>query len=1106
MPKTDSDSGAPAVSGQPPVRILWSLRDWADALAALPAETPLPCRTALVPRERVAHALRRRLLRDDRAGALAGTRFVTPAAAAVEVLRAARVDVTPGEESLRRARLLALFRAGMRLEHFPPELLGSRPGWDDAFAGAIGDLESAGLHPDDVRAAASRAAAGFADDPESATAGADHRRDAARLRDVASIWSALDRAAGASWTTARICVEAARILEADPARWPFPGAVLATASVSTTAAEARFLRAIPAVTVGILAARPVREHYVTRLRILFGADAAAAAGAAPLHEHATERDLLASYLFAPPETLADPGRPRSAGIDGSVDLEEHAGVEAEVEATADWVARQIHEGTPLEDIAVLLPALAPLAGLVADRLARLPWHEGTLPVHVAGGVLLQGTAAGARALAVVRALRAHLAGSALAEVLPALRAANDGRHLSHGAAMRLVWSLGTAGGNPARPEGALDWSVRIARREEALRQQAAAIPDDADDAQRARAREIGRAVGDVTAIRPALDALVDMARLALSGASLAVIWPALRAFLEAWLLQPGAGPRVQSLLDERLAGMAGDPRCGALAGDDAFALIEQAVTAIRLTVGRFGEPAVYVGAVRDAVGLEFQAVRVIGLAEGHLPAPPREDPVLPDSLRRALGAITDRVVVATTAERSLAALHALDRVVRDAGSRVALSAPRTDLDRSQREPSSVLLEAAAALGRAPVTAGATPALIPDLQALRRDAFTPARRTALAARRTQPVGAAAWLDAVAAHALAAPPSWHGAPALDLARIRSLVDATGASALDGMLGAIAADLPVPGLTPERPISPSALPTLLQCPHLFLLGHVLRMQEPECAPSLREIGQPDYGGLLHRAAERFAREHGEAFGARRETLAAWLAHADAIVEQEFARFLEEYPLVGGTVSGRERERLRRDVHELLEHDWARPTPLRFVDAERAFGRPAAVALAAGSRTLFVRGRLDRIDVEGDLTLVRDFKTGRPRRRIRDEAEPVPALDVQLAVYGLVARQLAPEWGTPARVGVAYTYVNRGVEERAFRGDFGTALEPAAREWLAVAADLLARRAFPRTPDAGDCTYCCFQPVCGDGARDRAARLLEADPALAGFRALKVADEDED
>jgi hypothetical protein len=112
--------------------VLWSPRDWAHAIAGLPAAGPVPSRCVLVPREAVAHALRRELLRADLGRALAGTRFVPTAAAAVEVLRAAGTDFRPGEDGLRPARLHALFRTGLRLRHFTPALLRDKPGWDAA--------------------------------------------------------------------------------------------------------------------------------------------------------------------------------------------------------------------------------------------------------------------------------------------------------------------------------------------------------------------------------------------------------------------------------------------------------------------------------------------------------------------------------------------------------------------------------------------------------------------------------------------------------------------------------------------------------------------------------------------------------------------------------------------------------------------------------------------------------------------------------------------------------------------------------------------------------------------------------------------------------------
>src|SRR6058998_1430705 len=163
-------------------KIFWTSRDWMAAVAELPFRGPLPCRTVLVPRGTVAHGLRRDLIRGGRSDVLAGTRFVLAPASAVEVLRAADVVFKSGEEVLRTARLSAIFRAGLRLVHFSLDLLRSTPGWDDAFARSISDLEGAGLRPEDLDAAG--------------TSG--------QLRDVAAIWRALDDSARYSWTIQRV--------------------------------------------------------------------------------------------------------------------------------------------------------------------------------------------------------------------------------------------------------------------------------------------------------------------------------------------------------------------------------------------------------------------------------------------------------------------------------------------------------------------------------------------------------------------------------------------------------------------------------------------------------------------------------------------------------------------------------------------------------------------------------------------------------------------------------------------------------------------------------------------------------------------------------------
>lgn len=1080
------------------VTVIWNAREWAEAVAALPVEGPLPCRTVLVPRERVAHVLRRELIQADLSHALAGTRFVIEPYAAVEVLRAGDVEFEPGEEDLRRARLMAIFRSGIQLGYFSLDLLRDKPGWDEAFAHTISDLEGAGLQPVDV---------------ESACA-------CGQLRDVAAIWRALDESAGNSWTIQRILLEASRALDGKPALWPFHGSVLAFATGDATVAEARFVRAIPRATLGLIAARPVRESYLNRLGAMFGEGVESVLRSAGVpRNNSSERDLLASFLFEPPSVLADESRPVSNGPDGTVDVEEHAGVEEEVEATADWVARQVAAGIALEDIAVLTPTLDPLAGLVAERLARLPWQNGPLPVFVAGGLPLLGFAGGARALAVVSALRAHLAAEALADVLPALRSsAPDGRHLSRGAAMDLVWSLGTVGGNMARPQGALEWFVRASERVTELEAELARAreAEEAAGGLGRRAREVERLLADLCSVRPALEALVEIARQVVDGDGLSFLWAVLREFLGTWLLQPGEGPRVQALLDERLAALASDEACGILVGDDALRVIEDAVASARITLGRFGEPAVYVGTVREAVGLRFRAVRVIGLTEGHLPSVSREDPVVPDVLRDALKISVTPGLGATpptAADKALQDLHALDIAIRNASERVALSAARLDVERTQREPSSVILEAAAALGRPNQATGERGPTIPDATTLRRDGFAPARDTATRFRVERPLGEAAWQYVVARGSQCAPGSWRGARFLDLERIENLMKVVGPRPIDGILGTEASILPVPGLTGERPISPSALETLLGCPHAFLLGNVLGFDEPATPPPQREIGQPYYGNLFHAVAAEFYERHGTSFCSREDKLIEWKARADEIVDRAFDNFLRQYPLVGEAVRFQQRERLRRDLHELLSHDWESSTPGRlFVAAERVFGRPNAVRISLGERSVYVRGRIDRLDVEGKKLLVRDLKTGHAHPRIGREEDPDPGLDLQIAVYGLVSRILADRWKVPKEVAASYVYVGRGgASERSYRDDFHATLEPEGRRWLRIAAALLDARLFPRSPNVEDCSYCCFRPVCGVDSIARARALLantdliattlgaDVSGTLAEFAALK-------
>jgi len=845
---------------------------------------------------------------------------------------------------------------------------------------------------------------------------------------------------------------------------------------------------------------------------LFGADARASLEAAPgaAGPAPTERDLLAGYLFADPGVLAAPDRPRSRGPDGTVELEEHAGVDAELEAAAAWVARKVlEEGLPLEEIAVLVPAQDPLAALLADRLARLPFEGGTLPVHVSGGVPAAGSAGGARVLAAVRALEAHLSAKALAGLLPALRLAGDGGrgHLGHGEATLLAYGLGTAGGNAAHPAGALAWSERAARREieleGALERARREVGSGAREAWR-----LERSLAGLRAVRPALDALVGVARLVVEGAPLAALRDALCAFLGTWLLLPGEGASIPARVGEALAPACAGTPGRSLTGPDALEAFAEALLALRVPRGRFGEPAVWVGTVAGAAGLDFAAVRVVGLAEGALPPAPREDPVLPEAFRAALEEGTPGRLLPRAEDAAAAAVHALVAAVRGARRSVDLTAPRADLARTEREPAALFIEAAAALARPDAATGAPAAPVPDGHALRRDAFRPAREAAARARAAHPVSEADWLDRAARGAPDLPPAWTRDPLVALERIAALHRPSGPLGPgDGVLGAGGPFPALPGLSPERPISASALGQLLACPRMFLMRRVLGWDEPAAAPPLRELDPASFGTLLHRVLEDLYRAHGADLVAGKRSLAHWSGVAGEIAGRRFEELLSEIPLVGEGVRRKELKRLLEAAGAFVAYDWKGRAGRRFVGVELSFGEPVPLVLRAGGETLHLRGYLDRVDVEGDAALVRDVKSGVAHPRRGPEEGPVAHLDVQIGLYALAARALAAAWGIPRKVVAAYAYASgRGeVQERHFRGDPGT-LERATEGWLATAAQLLASRSFPSAPDEDDCGYCPFRPLCGSEAPRRAREgLAEATSGpLARYRSLKGLEEE--
>jgi RecB family exonuclease len=1054
-------------SGEAAMQGIRDIEDWVDAVCAMPRMELLSQRVVVVPNGRVAHALRRRLAERGDHHVLAGTLFAHVATLAAETLALAGIAYRAGEESLRRPRIAALLEHPLPLRYFDQMFLRTTPGWARALARSIDDLEGAGVSPPQLAAQGGAAA------------------------DVAAIWTELIASCQGSWTMQRILAEAADCLERSPAQWQLGAHTLAAVTGHESAAQARFLRAIPNVRVVPVFARPLRAAHMARVARLFGdatRDALAATHARDAH--ATDRDRLALRFLEPPsvdrpDTGSTPGAPQR---DGTAELEEYAGLEAEIEAAVDWVTREVMEHqTPLGELAILMPRPDPYTSLLIERLARLPWLDLDAPaVVVANGVPVASHVDGTRLLSLIRALRDSLHIDSLAELVPCLRL-EGGVRLGQDAAVELLQRLGTLGGSPADPYRSVEWASRAEARAQAiaahLKLHASLTDEDSGVYERDAQRRLAERIA---AVLPGLRGLCGLAERVLQPAPFSELWPAVLAFAETHLRMT-QGSRMLHLLNRVLSPLCEAAPIGGRHGQDALALIESTLHTLRIPLGRYGEPLLYIGTVQSAVGLPFTSIRVLGLSEGQIPSSPREDPVLPDLLRASVDPNLPQS--SDTINRQL---HALDRVVRGSARRVAFSSPRLGAERSNREPSAMFVEAAVAIDR--TTA------VPSREVLEGTYFAPARRGLREHRLRTPLLCSARLERQALLGQLEASTALPHSALSPTRMRRLMDATEPGPFDGLLGA---DLPIeriPGLHPLRPISASRLKALLECPFRFMLNSLLGFREPADPADFTQFDARTYGSLMHRVVEEFSKLHGKSFAARGKSLEDFRVLASEIAVEELRLLLEEYPLGSGSSVEQQRKRLLRDLSRFLEYDWDEGRPGTFVAAEKEFGWAAPFAIDVAGEPLYLRGAIDRLDIRDGRTLLRDLKTGKHKPRNPGDA-PDPTEDIQIGLYGLVAQAHAATWSLPHELDAAYVYPRASTDpERAFSREEYQLLEAKTRQWLAVAAGLLRARAFPRTPRERDCQFCKFKPVCGPDAPERAKQVIDERPqVLAAFGELK-------
>ncbi|MBK5289615.1 MAG: PD-(D/E)XK nuclease family protein [Acidimicrobiia bacterium] len=547
--------------------------------------------------------------------------------------------------------------------------------------------------------------------------------------------------------------------------------------------------------------------------------------------------------------------------------------------------------------------------------------------------------------------------------------------------------------------------------------------------------------------------------------------------------------------------------------DPSFAVFASAVsTELRSPVGRIGRygEGVLCAGLATGIGLDLDAVFVVGLSEGVVPASGREDALLADA---------DRALAVESELRTRDRMRAQQRrdylaALSAASTHRVLTHARGDL-RSARErlPSRYLLETASArLGERvfastfdTVDPAAGVEVVPSFAAgLARIelATTVADRDlgvlAAAAERdgdvidhplVQSSGAAAGIDAIRGRASGALTRW-----------------------DGNVSGVADQVPSPA-TGEI-VSATRLQNWCECPFKYFLTHVVRIPVEEEPERLLELSALARGTLVHEVLEQFIAE--ELAKPPAEQVPAgepWPRAAQdrilAIVE-ELAAAAEAKGITGKAVLwDLHQDEIVVDVLTFLAEDSAHRVGEGVVpeSVEFPFGfdtaPPVDVVVPSGEVVRF-RGRADRIDRRPDGTrVVLDYKTGgQPPTPDGCENDPVWAgRRLQLPVYAEAVRQ---QLGADS-VESAYWYVS---QKGGFQRDSVVLDDETASRFREVVGQIVAGidgGIFPAAPGepnwfnaaGANCTYCDFDALC---PADRGAQYdaKEAAPEFQVFHDL--------
>ena len=538
--------------------------------------------------------------------------------------------------------------------------------------------------------------------------------------------------------------------------------------------------------------------------------------------------------------------------------------------------------------------------------------------------------------------------------------------------------------------------------------------------------------------------------------------------------------------------------------------------ALETSVGHSGVTGqgVFVGPIAAAAGMSFDVVHLVGMIEGAVPPPVRDDPLLPEASLTGPGRSRRQERLAQERYTFLSALASAPEVT--------LSFPRASPPGHRGHfPSRWFLEQATALEGAVVhtsnlwSLGDRPWLtivtsMEESLASMPGAADPHEYDLESFWRWNSSG-----RELQSHPLAH--SVHLGKALS--RGRTHYGSRNFTRWDGNLSGVAQGSAWSQRLGTSALSPTSLERWASCPFSYFLGQVLGISSLDTPEEIYTLSAMDKGNLVHKILEEFIAKvmvegslprPGEEWSVEHREILNRVAAA-AFSEAE-SRGITGKPLLWRL----DQDDIFQDLDSFLEADadLRRQYGLSPGYLEARFGMggedswPAAEWRLADGSSIRFRGMIDRVDTDAtrQKALVLDYKSGSAGSYSGLKKDPIDqGKRLQLAVYSLAAQNaLGPE----ASVQAAYWFVSsRGGFERIPSEPLEISAEEVRQrvaEGVSTISSGIRGGLFPANPgppdgmgDFQNCRYCDFKSLC-PSRRDILWERKKGHPLLTSYLEL--------